>query len=342
MLPFQQGLLTVPAAPGRSAFLRARAEIDTPLFDLSRLDCEQSFKPWADEIEGAGMRLVTALESTYALVLVLPPRQREEARATLARAVQLAGADGAIVASQHNDEGGRTMQSDLSALVGAGVRNLSKAHCRVAWSTPQERQVDQALLAEWLQLDAPRAILGGRVMSRPGLFAWDRVDPASALLAQSLPRELKGAGADLGCGYGFLTHALLSEHPQVTRFDVYEAEQRALDLARINLAPWAEKVEMGFEWHDVCAGLPRQYDFIVSNPPFHQGRADQPLIGAGFIRAAAKALRPGGRFWMVANQHLPYESVMQASFASVKPIIVAKGFKVLEGSQRKELKVSAR
>jgi len=340
--PFEQGLLSFPAAPARAAFLRARAGIDANSLDSSRLDCDQSFKPWADELERAGMHLAPQWDASYPLVLVLPPRQREEARATLARAVQLAGPDGVVVSCQHNDEGARTMLSDLTALTGAGVRNLSKSHCRVAWSVPGERQIDQALLSQWLKLDAPRAILDGRVQSRPGLFAWDRIDPASALLAQSLPKDLKGVGADLGAGYGYLSHAILSAYPQVTGFDIYEAELRALDLARINLAPWAETRPLHFEWHDVCAGLPRQYDFLVSNPPFHQGRADQPLIGAGFIRAAAKALRPGGRFFMVANQHLPYEGVMQSSFASVRPVIVAKGFKVLEGSQRSEKRAGAR
>ena len=52
------------------------------------------------------------------------------------------------------------------------------------------------------------------------------------------------------------------------------------------------------------------------NPPFHRGRAAEPEIGAGMIRAAAKALKPGGRLFMVANRQLPYETVLAAVFSS--------------------------
>ena len=108
-------------------------------------------------------------------------------------------------------------------------------------------------------------------------------------------------------------------------------ESRALELARRNLAPFAPRAALEFRWHDVTAGLPETYDVIVSNPPFHtQGRADRPDIGRRFIAVAAQALRPGGRIWLVANRHLPYESVLDASFGEVRTVAQRDGFKVIE------------
>ena len=73
------------------------------------------------------------------------------------------------------------------------------------------------------------------------------------------------------------------------------------------------------------------YDVIISNPPFHaQGAADRPDIGRAFIAAAAEALRPGGRLWMVANRHLPYESVLDARFGTVRIVTQTYGFKIIE------------
>ena len=70
---------------------------------------------------------------------------------------------------------------------------------------------------------------------------------------------------------------------------------------------------------------------IVSNPPFHtQGRADRPDIGRRFIAVAAEALKPGGRLWLVANRHLPYEEVLNASFGSVRTVAQQDGFKIIE------------
>jgi len=83
-------------------------------------------------------------------------------------------------------------------------------------------------------------------------------------------------------------------------------------------------------WHDVTRGLPRRYDAIVSNPPFHQGRADLPELGRAFIDAAANALLPHGRLWLVANRHLPYEATLAARFNEVRTVVTQDGFKVIE------------
>ena len=140
-------------------------------------------------------------------------------------------------------------------------------------------------------------------------------------------------GADLGAGYGYLSAEVLARNPGVHALDLYEADARALALARENLGTPAG-VELGFHWHDVAAGLPRRgYDFIVSNPPFHSGRADEPALGRAFIAAAAGALRPGGRLFLVANRHLPYEAELAARFAAVRVLAQEGGFKVVEATR---------
>jgi predicted RNA methylase len=147
-----------------------------------------------------------------------------------------------------------------------------------------------------------------------------------------LASDLRGRGADLGCGYGFLAAEVLARHPQVGALDLYEADARALELARRNLDGSAAELE--FSWHDVAAGLPRaDYDFIVSNPPFHAGRADAPELGIAFIRAAAAAPRSGGRLFLDANRHLPYEATLAAAFAKVRVLADERGFKVFEATR---------
>ena len=103
-----------------------------------------------------------------------------------------------------------------------------------------------------------------------------------------------------------------------------------MSLARANLADAGASATLDFHWHDVTAGLPQRYDFIVSNPPFHtQSRADRPDIGQRFITAAAAALKPGGRLWLVANRHLPYEQTLNDQFGEVRVAGERDGFKVI-------------
>lgn len=330
LLPFRQGDLPWPEGP--VLFLRARDGWALRQFPLDKLVCEQSFKPAADDLMRTGLDVVEDASSHasadgYALVLVLPPRQRDEARTLLARALSLAAPGGMVVASMPNDEGAKAGEGDMKRLATLSG-SLSKHHCRVFWARRTESN-DDALRSEWLRLDAPRPVLEGRLVSRPGVFAWDRIDAASALLAAHFPADLAGHGADLGAGHGFLSAEVLKRCPGVTALDLYEAEARALALARGNLRDAA--ATLAFHWHDVTTGVSGQYDFVVMNPPFHaQGREDRPDIGRRFIEVAATALKPRGRLWLVANRHLPYESVLDAGFGQVRTVAERDGFKVIE------------
>ena len=329
--PFADGLLDWPREGG-VLFLRARPGIALDEGNHPGLVCEQEFKPAADALARAGMTTcdLDSLEPSrrFALILVLPPRQRQEARALLAQAVARCAPGGRVLASMRNDEGARTGEDDLE-LVAGSIHNLSRRKCRAFWTSPLQGPADQALADRWAQLDAPRKILDGRFNSRPGIFAWDRIDPASALLAAHLPGNLAGKAADLGAGYGYLSTELLARCPQITAIDLYEAQSRALAMARENLRD--ARVPCEFSWHDVTSGLPHRYDVIISNPPFHaQGREDRPDIGRRFIIVAAQSLNPGGSFWMVANRHLAYEKTLEECFSEIRTVAQESGFKVIE------------
>jgi len=331
LLPFATGALAWPDA--RVLFVNARDGWPLQAVPRQRIVCVQDFKPHADALQSGGLAVAARDDGeTFPLVLFLPPRQRIEARAELARAAQRA-IGGTIVASIANNEGARSGEADMQRLLGP-VQCISKNHCRVFWARVQDETLDRALLDEWTKIDAPQPIADGRFVSRPGVFAWDRIDAASELLATHLPDDLSGRGADLGAGFGYLSVEVLARCMRVASLDLYEADARALELARTNLANANARrsapAKLDFLWHDVAAGLPRRYDFIVTNPPFHVGRADEPQLGRAFIAAAADALDPRGRLWLVANRHLPYESILNERFATVRTVVTEHGFKVIE------------
>ncbi|WP_445146598.1 class I SAM-dependent methyltransferase [Dyella sp. Tek66A03] len=331
-VPFETGLLSLPA-DGRVLFMRARDGFRLREMARPGWVCEQSFRPFADALERSGLRLGNPeSDERFPLVLVLPPRQRDEARALFAQAMRRAAPGGVVLAAMPNTEGAKSGEADLARLAGR-LQVISKHKCRVFWTAPLRDAADPALLDEWSALDAPRRNAAGYV-SRPGLFAWDRVDAASALLAGHLPADLSGRLADLGAGYGYLATQVLARCVGVTGLDLYEAERRALEPARLNLEgaqrACGRPVAFAMHWHDVTQGLPHRYDAIVSNPPFHQGRADLPELGRAFIDTAAGALWPHGRLWLVANRHLPYEATLAARFSEVRTVTTQEGFKVIE------------
>jgi 16S rRNA (guanine1207-N2)-methyltransferase len=334
-VPFATGELALPA-DGSLLILRARDGFALREKRRPGWTLQQSYKPAADALARSGFAVVTEIpEGRYRVVMVLPTRQREESRALFARAMTLVDDTGILVASVPNAEGAKTAEADLALLAG-GVACLSKHKCRVFWTRPGATS-DPALLADWLALDAPLPTADGRFTTRRGLFAWDRVDTASALLASVLPATLEGRVADLGAGFGYLACEVIAQCARVTTVDLYEAEARALEPARQNLADAVadsgRDIATSVRWHDVTHGIDASYDVIVANPPFHQSRAEDPSLGRAFITAAARGLAAHGSFWMVANRHLAYEATLDACFASVRTVVERDGFKIVEARE---------
>jgi 16S rRNA (guanine1207-N2)-methyltransferase len=136
-----------------------------------------------------------------------------------------------------------------------------------------------------------------------------------------------GAGADLGCGVGLLGEALLGS-PAVSALTFIDIDARAVAAARRNIDdPRARFLQIDVR---LAGGAIADLDFVITNPPFHDGGREDRRLGQAFIAAAARMLRPGGVCRLVANVALPYEQALIAHFAEVSLISQARGYKVYE------------
>jgi 16S rRNA (guanine1207-N2)-methyltransferase len=290
----------------------------------------QPWKPHFDALAQAGVAARPRLEDGdrgFACALLALGRNRARNLARLAQAVERVAPGGWIVAAGANALGA----ARYAKLAGA-TRTIARHRGR-AFALAREDAPAPAVRAEWLAAGAARRHDATGHVSAPGAFAWDRIDPGSRLLAAALPTDIAGEAADLGAGWGYLSAHLAATCPSLRGIDLHEADHDALDAARANLAGAASRLAIGFHWSDVAGGLGgRRYDAIVSNLPFHDTHGADPGIGIAFIRAAARALRPQGRFWLVANRHLPYERALSAAFARVAPVGEAEGYKILVAS----------
>jgi 16S rRNA (guanine1207-N2)-methyltransferase len=317
-------LETGTLASQRAFFLRAQSP------PLKQVDCEQSFRPDFLRLKRAGQSVVPRLEGgAYRLGLVLLTKHKEESFANIARAWALLSEGGTLVSAGANDDGAASLERHAGKAFGlAGT--LSKFHSRVFWFTRTDRPPPDYWrgLAGLQPVDAGPSLTPW--LSQPGLFSWDRIDDGSALLARHLPDDLAGHVADFGCGWGYVAREALQRSPAIARIDLIDAEHRAIEAARANVreAP-GTRAQARFHWLDLTAEpAPATYDSIVCNPPFHTGRAATPALGQQIIEAASRALKPGGRFYMVANRGLPYEPLLKTHFASFETLADNTKFRV--------------
>lgn len=304
MLAFTgQGALPVPA---RALFLGAQPH--PALAQWPDVLGWQVFKPLAAAWDRAGLARVEMPQGRFPLVLVLPGKSRDETLAWFALAREHLEPGACLLAAMPNTAGAARFEKELAKACGSIV-SLQKHKCR-AFHSFQNGNWREEVFAAWRALGTRRVIPSTNFIVEAGIFSVDHIDPGSALLASHLPGGLRGNVADLGAGWGFLSDAVLERCPGVGRMDLFEADARALDCARVNLSH--HRREIHFHWHDVREGMPAAYDAIVMNPPFHSGQATHLDLGRMFLKSAAAALKRGGKLFLVANRQLPYESVLDA------------------------------
>lgn len=260
-------------------------------------------------------------EGTYAAALVILPRAKTLARDWIARA--RAVTSGPVIVDGGKEDGVESLLKACRSVTEV-QGPINKAHGKLFWFTGGD-------FTDWITGATPGP---EGFVTAPGTFSADGIDPASALLAEALPRTLGAHVIDLGAGWGFLSAKALTR-PDITRLDLVEADHVALDCARQNLTD----PRTVFHWADGTAWRPESgADAVIMNPPFHTGRKAQPELGRAFIRNAAACLKPKGTLWMVANRHLPYEAQIDEAFAEHEEIAGTGAFKVLRASAPRRAK----
>ncbi len=289
--------------------------MDLVAFGSADITLVQDRMPDAAQWQGAGLRVVQQVpEVPFDAVLVCVPRAKDAARARIADA--MSATRGPVLIDGQKTDGIEALLKDMRRRTDVqGV--ISKAHGKLFWLA------GGAGFEDWT---AHPHRIDGRWITVPGVFSAGQIDPGSALLAAEVPTNLSGIVADLGAGWGYLAGEVLARCPGIAQLHLVEAQGAALDCARQNVTD----PRAGFHWADAttwagASGL----DAVIMNPPFHSGRAAEPDLGRAFIASAARLLRPGGRLFMVANRHLPYETTLHAQFSEVAEIGGTSKFKLL-------------
>lgn len=261
------------------------------------------------------------VEDSFMTVVVKLPRAKPAARARIATAASRLSDGGVIWVDGQKTDGIDSLLKEIRRLTPVDEVH-SKAHGKIF-------RID-AGAPDWVPADwasAPTEIAPGFV-TRPGVFSADGIDPGSQLLARHLPEKLPTRLVDLGAGWGWLSAQALGR-AGVEVVHLVEADRIALDSAEDNI----KDARARFHWADARDfRLPEPVNGVIMNPPFHDGRDADPRLGAEFIATAARLLTGAGRLWMVANRHLPYETVLRENFAQVSEIGGDTRFKIFEAS----------
>lgn len=324
--PFETEAVALPRTGERVLFLGAEPGFRRPDGFEAELHVVQGFRPHFRALQASGVVVTPQAEGDgFGMALVFAGRHRGLNELRIAQALESVAPGGLIVIAGGKDDGIASLRKRIDELVPLDG-HLPKYHGIAFWL---RRPADLAA-AQRLRAANPALLVEGRFHTAPGMFSFDRIDTGSRLLVENLPNDLRGSVADFCAGWGYLAAEVAARSPGILALDLHEADFASLEAAKLNLAGVGQSITRNFFWTDLLSEpVERRYDAIVMNPPFHRSRAAEPEIGAGMIRAAAEALKPGGRLFMVANRQLPYEPILSAAFSSHAELARDGMFKVL-------------
>lgn len=320
-LALEAGALSLPDGP--CLVLRARGEGD--FASLGAVRCVQGFAPDHDLLAARGLTVTPDLPEgeTYAAALVQIVKARAGTLGSIAEALGALTPGGVLMVDGQKEEGIEAIVKVLKGAFEIGG-TFSKAHGKLVWLTRPDTL--PAAVIDWM----PEPVETGEgYVTVPGGFSADGPDRGSEILVALVP-ALTGRVADLGAGWGYVAGEVLAEQDGIETLDLIEADHAMLQAAAANI----DDPRARFHWADVTRFQPeRGYDAILANPPFHSGRRADPGLGRAFIAAAARMLDAKGRFFMVANRHLPYEDALKAAFGTGRLLGELEGYKIYEAAR---------
>ncbi len=234
------------------------------------------------------------------------------------------------------NEGIKSAATQLKSLFGNTTVLGTEGGCRVVMATKRTSTPADAtgIANAYLQHDAFLPIdvtLRGhslQLFSRPGVFSWEHLDEATAILAGVMQVGPGDDVLDLGCGIGplGLTAARLTGTGRVSLVDIDSEAVRCAERA----VAVAGLMNCDVRVSDVSAAVrDLRFDAVVTNPPFHVGKATDLDVPTQFILDAHAVLKPGGSLQLVANRTLPYERIVHQCFGNLTTLHDGPRFKVL-------------
>lgn len=239
--------------------------------------------------------------------------------------------DGLLWLAGEKSTGIKTYAKNAGQLFGQNPtlqKNGSAYHCCLRKTSAQAHA--QLETQNYGELRAIATVNERPVLSKPGVYGWQKVDAGSALLmAQFLswqPHHAPRAESllDLGCGYGYLTLASASL-PLAKRC---ATDNNAAALACMNANAEAHSIEVQVVAGDCGDTVTEGFDLILCNPPFHTGFAADSSLLERFLAAAQARLNPGGHALFVVNSFLPLEKTAKKWFRQQQLLCDNRQFKV--------------
>jgi 16S rRNA G1207 methylase RsmC len=173
---------------------------------------------------------------------------------------------------------------------------------------------------------------GLNIQQYQGVFSADKVDYATQFLLDNIKlNESEHSILDLASGNGIIAASILSKYQdknwEAPELHLMDDSFLAVESSKLNIP----KEKSHFYYTDDLEDFEdKSFDLVVSNPPFHFEHEINTEITMDFFEQVYTVLKPNGRFILVFNRHLRYNTLLKRIFSRVDVMVDSAKFVVME------------
>ncbi len=243
------------------------------------------------------------------LILLYWPKAKQEAEYLLAMLLAKLGTGTEIVVVGENRSGVKSIEKMFSAY-GPIHKYDSARRCSFYWgqcvNPPAAFDISQWFKSYSVNYQGHDLT----IRSLPGVFSHGEFDLGSRLLLDTLPK-LDGKVIDIGCGAGVLGCVMATLNPEI---ELEMTDISALAIRSSQETLQANQLRGRVYPSDMFSDTGTQYDYIVTNPPFHSGLDTSYSATENLLAESVHHLVPTGSLWVVANSFLKYPPIIEQAF----------------------------
>lgn len=271
-------------------------------------------------------------DASFDVVYLRVPKSKALLNHLILEAMRILMPKGRLICVGFNDEGIKNTFKKIEKAFGELIeQELLGKGLRIAEFSLIQPKADQIEDRAYTSIKSIPNDLSLNLSSKAGIYGADKIDQGSLFLCDTV---LEHCGAiafdkilDIGCGNGLIS-LVLSKAFTSSEFIATDNNVTAVALCELNFANNSVK---GSVVLDDCAESieSKQFDLIVSNPPFHQGFDTSENLTIRFLAATERLLTKKGEAWFVMNRFLKIESLAKRTTLQLDLMSENSQFKIL-------------
>ncbi|WP_237485572.1 16S rRNA (guanine(1207)-N(2))-methyltransferase RsmC [Vibrio hippocampi] len=254
-----------------------------------------------------GAQLPDDIEAS--LVMIYWPKAKAEAQMLLEMVLSKLGKETEVVVVGENRSGVKSVEK-MFAPYGPINKYDSARRCSFYWGVCQTPPTSFKLDDWFKSYHVEVAGESLTIKSLPGVFSHGEFDLGSQLLLNNLPK-LSGKVLDFGCGAGIIGAYMGKTAPDI-QLNMCDINAFAIESSKQTLI--ANGLSGRVFASDVYSDIESDFDFIISNPPFHSGLDTSYSATETLLAQAPDHLNRQGQLTIVANSFLKYPPIIEQHF----------------------------